>query len=108
VNVTWAVRDGRLRLNWEESGGPPVAPPTRKGFGTRPLKALLAHDLGGDMRSRTKCPACDVVRRLRSDRVATAVPKRGAARWSGWHIHLQAANSVSVVTHSTCSPKRFR
>jgi PAS domain S-box-containing protein len=26
LTVTWAVKDGRLRLNWEESGGPPWLP----------------------------------------------------------------------------------
>jgi len=50
VNVTWAVKDGRLRVDWEESGGPSVAPPTHKGFGTRLLEALLARELGGTMR----------------------------------------------------------
>jgi len=50
VNVAWAAQEGKLRLTWEERGGPPVAPPTRKGFGTRLLKALLAHELGGDMK----------------------------------------------------------
>ncbi len=28
----------RLKLLWQESGGPPVAPPTRRGFGSRLLK----------------------------------------------------------------------
>jgi two-component sensor histidine kinase len=50
VNMTWAVKDGRLRLNWEESGGPSVASPTQKGFGTRLLEALLARELGGTMK----------------------------------------------------------
>jgi two-component sensor histidine kinase len=36
------------RLDWEESGGPPVAPPTQKGFGSRLLEELVARDLGGD------------------------------------------------------------
>ena len=50
MNVTWAVKDGRLRLNWEESGGPSVAPPTQKGFGSRLLEALLSRELGGIMK----------------------------------------------------------
>ncbi len=48
VSVQWRVRDGTLRLDWEESGGPAVAQPTRKGFGSRMLEEVLAHDLGGD------------------------------------------------------------
>jgi two-component sensor histidine kinase len=50
VIVTWAVKDGKLRLNWEERGGPPVTPPTQKGFGTRLLEVLLARDLGASMK----------------------------------------------------------
>ena len=48
VSVNWDVRDGKLYLDWEESNGPPVTPPTQKGFGSRLLEALVAHDLGGD------------------------------------------------------------
>jgi two-component sensor histidine kinase len=47
VSVQWGVQDGMLRLDWEESGGPPVAPPTRKGFGSRLLEDLVVRDLGG-------------------------------------------------------------
>jgi PAS domain S-box-containing protein len=41
VDVHWLVDDGdgdggqRLRVTWREHGGPPVVPPTRRGFGTR-------------------------------------------------------------------------
>jgi PAS domain S-box-containing protein len=35
IHVSWELLDGgRLRLCWSESGGPPVKPPKRKGFGT--------------------------------------------------------------------------
>ncbi|GJE72478.1 Blue-light-activated histidine kinase [Methylorubrum podarium] len=30
-----------LHLDWRESGGPPVAPPTRQGFGSRLLQRVL-------------------------------------------------------------------
>jgi PAS domain S-box-containing protein len=55
VGVRWDVEsddDGvrRLRLVWEESGGPPVAPPPRRGFGTRLIERGLAADLGGTAR----------------------------------------------------------
>jgi two-component sensor histidine kinase len=48
VGVQWSVREGMLHLDWEESGGPPVAPPTQKGFGSRLLEELVVRDLGGD------------------------------------------------------------
>ena len=47
VSVQWDVLDGMLQLDWQESGGPPVAPPTQKGFGSRLLEELIARDLGG-------------------------------------------------------------
>jgi two-component sensor histidine kinase len=48
VGVQWSVREGMLHIDWEESGGPPVSPPTQKGFGSRLLEDLVVRDLGGD------------------------------------------------------------
>lgn len=50
VNVEWGVDRRKLRLDWAESGGPPVAPPQRKGFGSRLLEELVRRDLGGDIK----------------------------------------------------------
>lgn len=51
VGITWTVIDAeggpRLRFRWEETGGPPVAPPTRSGFGTRLIARSLVHGFGG-------------------------------------------------------------
>jgi len=51
ISVAWQrIRgDGpaRLALRWEESGGPAVEPPTRRGFGTRMIERGLAAELGG-------------------------------------------------------------
>jgi two-component sensor histidine kinase len=38
-----------VHLDWEESGGPPVAAPTRTGFGSRLLEGLV-RDLDGETR----------------------------------------------------------
>jgi two-component sensor histidine kinase len=50
VKLTWArtsTSEGdRLQLIWEEVDGPPVAPPSRQGFGSR-LITGLARELGG-------------------------------------------------------------
>lgn len=37
----------RLILRWRENGGPPVKPPSRKGFGSRMIEHGLAHELQG-------------------------------------------------------------
>jgi len=38
---------GDLQLEWSESGGPPVTPPKRKGFGTTIIERSIPYDLGG-------------------------------------------------------------
>lgn len=54
VRVSWEVagQDGtrRLRLCWRESGGPPVAPPRAKGFGSRLIERGLASELRAKVR----------------------------------------------------------
>ena len=54
VHVEWshgADTDGRLVLRWSETGGPPIATtPTRKGFGSNVLEAMIRNQMGGDVR----------------------------------------------------------
>lgn len=56
VRIDWAVdlaADGkRLKLTWREEGGPPVAPPSRRGFGSRLIERGLAAELGGQVSVR--------------------------------------------------------
>lgn len=40
----------RLELMWAETGGPPVVPPKRRGFGSRMLEQGLAGEIGGTVR----------------------------------------------------------
>ena len=52
VNITWSVSredEIRLYLRWTESGGPPVSPPTRTGFGSRLIERSLARELAGEV-----------------------------------------------------------
>jgi two-component sensor histidine kinase len=37
----WSTANGRLVLRWVETGGPPVTPPTRQGFGTRVMDRMI-------------------------------------------------------------------
>ena len=53
VEITWRLIPGdpqRFQLNWAESGGPPVEPPSRRGFGSRLVEQGLAHALNGEAR----------------------------------------------------------
>ncbi len=47
VEVRWAAANGALSLSWIESGGPPVRPPSRQGFGSRLIASLSKGDLKG-------------------------------------------------------------
>jgi len=52
VRLSWKVEmDGvgpLLRLRWQESGGPPVRPPERRGFGTLLIQRGVAAELHGE------------------------------------------------------------
>ncbi len=48
VSIHWArTADGGLDLTWVESGGPPVRPPTRRGFGSTLIERALAMETDG-------------------------------------------------------------
>ncbi len=55
VSIDWTVDqpgDGEadtVTWRWQESGGPPVTPPRRRGFGTVLITRVLASDFGGDV-----------------------------------------------------------
>jgi two-component sensor histidine kinase len=54
ILITWTVEPAaegtRLVLQWREKDGPPVTPPSRKGFGSRVIERGLAHELVGTVR----------------------------------------------------------
>jgi two-component sensor histidine kinase len=50
VLVRWTrgdVQAPRLKILWEESGGPAVVPPARLGYGSEVIRELVAYELGG-------------------------------------------------------------
>ncbi len=53
VDIAWQIEKTahgeQLRLRWQESGGPPVTPPGREGFGSRLIEHGLAQDLAGEV-----------------------------------------------------------
>ncbi|MGD9693313.1 MAG: PAS domain-containing protein [Phycisphaerales bacterium] len=53
VTVQWSITGDEnapdsLDLTWTERGGPPVAPPTRRGFGATLITDAISHELGGN------------------------------------------------------------
>lgn len=66
LDVTWTLSPEGLVLAWNESGGPNVGPPTKKGFGTKVIEASIKHQLtgiietdwsGGSLRCTLRVPA---------------------------------------------------
>jgi len=53
VDIRWEVAGAEgarnLRLEWSEQGGPPVATPSRRGFGSRMIERALASELRGEV-----------------------------------------------------------
>ncbi|MHC2003395.1 HWE histidine kinase domain-containing protein [Methylobacterium sp. CM6241] len=51
VRLSWSLLDDTasfsFRVLWQETGGPPVAVPTRKGFGSRLIERALAQEIDG-------------------------------------------------------------
>lgn len=54
VRISWTLnameepaRQTLFSLRWSEQGGPPIEPPTRRGFGHRLIERSIAKDLGG-------------------------------------------------------------
>ena len=57
VDIAWALNEGgkngeaaTFTLDWTESGGPPVSPPTRRGFGRIVIEKSLAYEVDGESR----------------------------------------------------------
>ena len=42
------AEDGSLELHWREEGGPPVKPPSRRGFGSTIIEKSIPHELQGE------------------------------------------------------------
>jgi PAS domain S-box-containing protein len=51
VLISWTIEQSpggkRIVLRWQEKDGPPVTPPSRKGFGSRVIERGLGHELEG-------------------------------------------------------------
>ena len=48
VRISWRpLAPGGFELSWIEAGGPTVAPPSRKGFGTSLVQGVIEYELGG-------------------------------------------------------------
>jgi PAS domain S-box-containing protein len=75
VEIAWSHEAGQpLVLRWTEAGGPAVKPPTRKGFGTRVMEAMVQSQLNGKIRFdwRSEGLVCEI----ETDDGITSAPPR--------------------------------
>jgi PAS domain S-box-containing protein len=79
VDIRWDASGGVFTMSWTESGGPPVSPPQRRGFGTTVMGAMAGRSVGGEVdldyasagvRWRLTCPAANALEA--GDRLETA------------------------------------
>lgn len=47
IDIAWTRENGSLSLTWSEHDGPPVSPPTRRGFGSTLISRNLGLAFGG-------------------------------------------------------------
>ena len=86
VTLNWALAGEEVTLSWVERQGPPVPPaPSRRGFGSRMMEAIVRGQLGGTLAMEWKPDGLTCRISLPSDRVLSAEalgPRRraGAAR----------------------------
>src|SRR5690606_18777450 len=74
----------QLALVWREEGGPPVSPPTRRGFGSLLLEATLAQDLDGQVHAdfRPEGLICRIEAPLSQEAAeAAGAPSRASGSW---------------------------
>lgn len=66
VAVNWHQpvdgESGRVKIEWRESGGPPVVKPTKTGYGTSLIREMIPHELGGavDLAFLTEGVCCQI------------------------------------------------
>jgi PAS domain S-box-containing protein len=73
IDISWQIeptpQGERMRLRWKESGGPPVKPPSRRGFGSRLIEQGLARELDGEVHLDYEPAgvACQIVMPIREE-----------------------------------------
>lgn len=50
VEIAWECPDDQFRISWHERGGPDVAPPERRGFGSQLIEDIPRRAFGGRVR----------------------------------------------------------
>src|SRR5262249_10290435 len=49
IEVSWRLDGNVFAMNWTERGGPPVSPPTHRGFGSTVVNAMAKRSVQGEV-----------------------------------------------------------
>jgi two-component sensor histidine kinase len=75
MDICWRIEDDTFTMSWSERDGPPVSGPTRRGFGTLVVEAMMAYSVDGAVNLdcaprglswRLACPAVNALEPLRT------------------------------------------
>lgn len=82
IRVHWEVLDDQVRLDWLESGGPPVSAPSSHGYGMRVIESMLPMQAQGtvELEWRPEGLACSM--RIPMAQCSAPTPPYSAARAS--------------------------
>ncbi|WP_246617967.1 HWE histidine kinase domain-containing protein [Rhizobium populisoli] len=104
LSISWAIlENGDCDMNWVESGGPAVAAPSRRGFGSELIERTVSHDLGGvvelnfapsGLEARIVIPARHLHAVAEADAPERAEPYTGAQILEGLRILLVEDQSL--------------
>ena len=102
VHIDWSTNDvGDLVFIWQESGGPRVSPPKRKGFGTTIISRSVPYDLGGEASIDYAVTGVRAEFRIPSRHVSEARTINGPAI----RMHLPIVSSQKPITLTGFSGK---
>jgi two-component sensor histidine kinase len=89
VDIAWQLMggddQGRFVMNWNESGGPSIRVPKRRGFGSKVIKNMIELSLEGNVKLKYApagfswelvCPA----RKIRDSEISGGIGDDGKAR----------------------------
>ncbi len=71
--------NGGLLIEWKESGGPPVKPPTRRGFGSTIIERSIPYELKGEAELRFKLAGLEASFTIPAQFIVTPSPEDIAA-----------------------------
>ena len=83
VHISWRIEGDRLMMSWTERDGPPVSRPSRRGFGTIVMEAMVGRSVDGavdldyapsGLTWRLTCPAANALEPWEREQISDERP----------------------------------